>query len=76
MDASPTVATLVYRRRQHLISLSEIPDGHDTSAAPRTIAGYNVVSWSEAGVNYWAVSDVSEPELDAFAKAFRTASSG
>jgi len=27
-------------------------------------------------VNYWAVSDVSEPELDAFAKAFRTASSG
>jgi len=70
------VATLVYRRRQHLISLSEIPDGHDTSAAPRTIAGYNVVSWNEAGVNYWAVSDVSEPELDAFAKAFRTASSG
>jgi len=35
-----------------------------------------VVSWNEAGVNYWAVSDVSEPELDAFAKAFRTASSG
>jgi anti-sigma factor RsiW len=67
------VATMVYRRRQHLISLSEIPDGHDSGATPRTIAGYNVLTWSEAGVNYWAVSDVSEPELDAFAKAFRTA---
>jgi anti-sigma factor RsiW len=68
------VATLVYRRRQHLISLSEIPDGASiVASAPRTIAGYNVLSWSEAGVNYWAVSDVSEAELDAFTKAFRTA---
>jgi anti-sigma factor RsiW len=68
------VATLVYRRRGHLISLSEIPDGARVAGSPpRTIAGYNVLTWSEAGVNYWAVSDVSEPELDAFAKAFRTA---
>jgi anti-sigma factor RsiW len=66
------VATLVYRRRGHLISLSEIPDAANTSA-PRTIAGYNVLSWTENGVNYWAVSDVAMPDLEAFAKAFRTA---
>jgi anti-sigma factor RsiW len=68
------VATLVYRRRGHLISLSEIPDGQNgTAAAPRTIAGYNVLSWTQNGVSYWAVSDVAAPDLEAFAKAFRTA---
>jgi len=68
------VATLVYRRRQHLISLTEIPDGQSgTTAAPRTIAGYNVLSWNEGGVSYWAVSDVAVPDLEMFAKAFRTA---
>jgi len=67
------LATLVYRRRGHLISLSEIPDGHDVGAPPRTIAGYNLLSWSENGVTYWAVSDVAVPDLDAFAKAFRSA---
>jgi anti-sigma factor RsiW len=68
------VATLVYRRRQHLISLTEIPGGQSgTTAAPLTIAGYNVLSWNEGGVSYWAVSDVAVPDLEAFAKAFRTA---
>ena len=68
------VATLVYRRRQHLISLSEVPGGRDAlMAAPRAIAGYNVLSWSENGVGYWAVSDVAAADLDAFAKAFRAA---
>jgi anti-sigma factor RsiW len=67
------VPTLVFRRRQHLISLLAIPDGNDVAEVRRAIAGYNIVSWSEKGVRYWAVSDVAAADLDAFAKAFRTA---
>jgi anti-sigma factor RsiW len=68
------VPTLVYRRRQHLISLLAIPDGKGAAEVRRAIAGYNLVSWSEKGVRYWAVSDVAAADLDAFAKAFRDAS--
>jgi anti-sigma factor RsiW len=37
------------------------------------IAGYNIVSWSDGGVAYLAVSDVAPADLNAFAKAFRAA---
>jgi anti-sigma factor RsiW len=68
------VPTLVYRRRQHLISLLAIPDGKDVAEVRRAIAGYNIVSWTEKGVRYWAVSDVAAADLDLFARAFRAAS--
>jgi anti-sigma factor RsiW len=66
------VPTLVYRVRAHLISLSAIPAAR-AAAAPRALAGYNIVSWTDSGVTYWAVSDLGSGELDAFAKAFRSA---
>ena len=70
------VPTLVYRVREHLISLSEIPAGTSGSplSAPRAVAGYNVVAWTDGGVAYWAVSDLGSSDLEAFAKAFRSAS--
>jgi anti-sigma factor RsiW len=68
------VPTLVYRRRQHLISLLAIPDGKGVAEVRRAIAGYNIVSWTEKGVRYWAVSDVAAADLDLFARAFRAAS--
>jgi anti-sigma factor RsiW len=71
------VPTLVYRHRQHLISLSAVPDGRDAviaTAGRRTIAGYNTLSWTDNGVTYWAVSDVASADLDKFAEAFRAAS--
>jgi anti-sigma factor RsiW len=68
------VPTLVYRRRQHLISLLAVPDGKDVGEVRRAIAGYNIVSWTEKGVRYWAVSDVAAADLDLFARAFRAAS--
>jgi anti-sigma factor RsiW len=67
------VATLVYRHRQHLISLSAVAGGRPLPAERAQIAGYNVVSWSENGVAYWAVSDLALPDLETFAKAFRAA---
>jgi anti-sigma factor RsiW len=70
------VPTLVYRHRAHLISLSAVPAGPAaiTAAARRAVAGYNVLTWTENGLAYWAVSDLAAADLDAFAKEFRAAS--
>jgi len=63
--------TLVYRVRQHVISLTALP-ASDRAAAPiRPIDGYNVAEWTDGPLVYWAVSDVAVSELDNFAKAFR-----
>jgi anti-sigma factor RsiW len=69
------VPTLVYRLRRHLISLVAVPADREPAvgAAPHALAGYNLLSWTEDGIAYWAVSDVSPSDLDAFAKAFRAA---
>src|SRR5262252_9485656 len=67
------VATLVYRHRQHLISLTAVADGRALPGGRTQIAGYNVLSWSDDGVTYWAVSDLALGDLETFAKAFRAA---
>ena len=66
------VATLVYRRAKHLISLTALPAGDAFAiGGPRSIDGYNVVQWTDGGVAYWAVSDVEAKELETFAQLFR-----
>ena len=63
--------TLVYRVRQHVISLTALPASRGGGAASRPIEGYNLVEWTDGPLMYWAVSDVAAPELEKFAKAFR-----
>jgi anti-sigma factor RsiW len=72
VDAKP-VATLVYGRRLHLISLSAAQSGQRNEAPTfsRSINGYNLVHWSENGFSYWAVSDLNVPELLTFARSFQ-----
>jgi len=66
------VPTLVYRARQHLISVTALPGKFARSVTGgKTIAGYNTVAWNDDQLVYCAVSDVAPSELDAFAKAFR-----
>jgi anti-sigma factor RsiW len=67
------VPTLVYQIRQHLISLTAIPDSAPTSGAPTVTAvrGYNVVRWTVGDVAYVAVSDLNVADLTKFALAFR-----
>jgi len=67
--------TLVFRHRQHLISLTAVPTARpgSTSPAPRQLDGYHLLTWSGDGVIYWAVSDVEPTDLEAFARAFRGA---
>ncbi len=66
--------TLIYGYRRHLISLTAVPGGGALAREHAQIAGYNILSWVEDGIAYWAVSDLALPDLNAFAKAFRTAS--
>jgi anti-sigma factor RsiW len=72
------VATLVYGRRLHLISLSAMPAASSPQAlSPRkSIKGYNLVQWSDDGIDYWAASDLNAAELQAFARLFRGGVSG
>lgn len=69
------VPTLVYRHRRHLISLTAIrtPNKPDAALQQRSDDGYNVVTWTEGGVTYLAVSDVAAADLVHFAELFRAA---
>ena len=68
--ARAPMPTLVYRRREHFIALSELPpDGGATRAS--TVDGYNVLRWSDPSRSYVAVSDMDADELANFAHLFR-----
>jgi anti-sigma factor RsiW len=68
--------TLVYKRREHLISMTELRANiGDFPTAPqrRTLEGYSIVQWSDADRAYEAVSELAPTELDIFVVAFRQA---
>ena len=72
------VASLVYSHGKHLISLTEMSN---TGGGPEPLKkhleqGYLALSWSDAGVTYWAVSDAASNELENFAALFRAATAG
>jgi anti-sigma factor RsiW len=69
------VPTLVYRHREHVVSLTELARGSARVSAPtrETINGHSVVSWSDNVRRYVAVSDMPPPELDDFVATFRRA---
>ena len=71
VDHAP-VPTLVYRRREHFISVSELPL-RDARSWRGAVEGYHVESWADAERAYVAVSDIDAPELADFAEAFRRA---
>lgn len=66
-----TVAVLIYHRRQHVINLFVWP-ADSTPAAVKTVSrnGYNMLTWTDGSMTYWAVSDVSAGELENFRMLF------
>jgi anti-sigma factor RsiW len=40
---------------------------------PSSTKGYNLVSWRENGISYWAISDLAIGELQAFVRLFKSA---
>lgn len=67
IDGEP-VASVIYQRRKHIINLfvAQRLGAPHASARIETIQGYNVQYWSEAGLDFWAVSDIAQDELDEF----------
>jgi anti-sigma factor RsiW len=69
------VASIVYRRRKHVINLFV---GEPLGAAvhgvkDEIVQGFNIRHWSESGLDLWAVSDVDAGELDEFGQKFTAA---
>ena len=67
-----SVAALVFHHAKHVINLFIWPTAEKDSkpAASASIQGYNVIHWSEAGMTFWAVSDVNEKGLMDFVQDF------
>ena len=67
------VAVLIYQRRKHFINLFIWPSTRGASIRERTLAqrGYNLVHWTQGGMDCWAVSDVNRGDLQEFAQTLR-----
>jgi anti-sigma factor RsiW len=68
--AQKPVAALVYQRGKHTINVfvwksDSRPEGHESRQ------GYNITHWNNAGLSYWAVSDVNSADLEQFSKLMR-----
>jgi anti-sigma factor RsiW len=63
-----SVAAVVYQHRQHFINVFVWPltlersDDHSEWSGQ----GYNLMHWTQAGMSYWAVSDLNGAELQQF----------
>jgi len=68
--ADRPVAALVYYRRLHAINLFIWPVGNDEEKPPRMLArqGFHMREWQRSRMNYWAISDLNDQELDEFVK--------
>lgn len=71
LDGRPA-AGLVFGRRQHVINLFVWPSSKASGSRLSTFAitGFNIVQWPEAGLTYWAVSDLNAAELREFARLY------
>lgn len=65
-------ASIIYKRRDHVINLFVAPSS-DADSPPRAqkTSGYNLVAWVKGGLSYWAVSDLNAGELMRFAQLAR-----
>jgi anti-sigma factor RsiW len=65
------VAAVVYRRRQHIINVFVWPaGGQGTVPAAMRHDGYNLIAWSQGGLEFCAISDVDPGDLRQLRAAF------
>lgn len=65
------VAALVYQRRGHFINLFTWPSAQNSVEIKDQRQGYNLIHWTQAGMTYWAVSDVNSGDLQQFVQLIR-----
>jgi anti-sigma factor RsiW len=67
------VATLVYKRGGHVISLFIWPAADRSTRLPRALTdqGYHIIPWCDGDLTYWVVSDLNEGELRDFVDLIR-----
>jgi anti-sigma factor RsiW len=69
------VASIVYRRRTHVINLfvaqGAASKGHGTRL--ETMQGFNIRRWSAQGLELFAISDINAEELQEFVEKFEAA---
>ena len=66
------VAVLIYRRNGHLINVFVWPEASPSHAAFER-EGYSMLNWWQAGLTFWAVSDLNPVELAEFREDFAAA---
>jgi len=69
------VAALIYQRQKHFINLYIWPaeQSNATSEVATKRQGYNLLHWTNSGMNYWAVSDLNGVELHEFSRLVQEA---
>jgi anti-sigma factor RsiW len=69
------IGAVVYKRRAHVINLfvAQTSNMQHRPARTETIQGYNIRSWSDRGLNFWAISDLGADELAEFGEKFEAA---
>lgn len=65
------VATLAYEHRRHVVDLFVWPSDERRELAHRVYRGFNVLTWADGSMRYWAVSDMDRSEVAAFARAWQ-----
>lgn len=72
IDARP-VAALVYQHNAHAINVFVWPVRDNEIPANRSITrqGFNVTTWQQEGMKYWAVSDLNAVDLKRFVELLR-----
>ena len=67
------VAALVYQRHKHVINVFVWPTSSESpTGLPQSRQGFNIATWADAGMQFWAVSDISADELKTFAQLLRS----
>ena len=68
------VASIVYRRRTHVINLFVAQRaGPDRHGPNETMQGFNIRRWTARGLEFFAISDVNADELQEFVEKFDAA---
>jgi anti-sigma factor RsiW len=66
------VAALIYQRNSHIINVFVWPASSSSRAAVSR-EGYNLINWTQAGLDFWIVSELNAVELKEFREDFSEA---